>query len=220
MSTARRACVPVEKLERAEAERPAVSGRVTAGDWHTQEKSPAWVSAHVSESSRGSCPSYSCWCHFSAWFSKITPNNSALPSSRHTAYPSLPRHLQWTLVSSLSCSFPGVHTTGSDSHPHLPLSPDCPPLSHHRLVLLTPHSTFNPLARPAVSTLPSPHIYWVVPFSLPAGLTPTPHLSEDSDSGLPNLTLTSLQYILHKCPDSYSFIFNNNNKNPVTSLPA
>lgn len=86
---------------------------------------------------------------------------------------------------------------------------------------LTPPFNIQSISTSCCFYPPTPsHTYteWFHPLSL-LGLTPSPHLSEDSDSGLPNSTLTSLQYILHKCPDSYSFIFNNN-KNPVTSHPA
>ena len=101
---------------------------------HREKPSLGVCSCH--ENSWGSCPSHSCWYHFSAWFSKIIPRNSALPAPDTQPTPHCLDIYSELWFPFLPCSFPGVHTTGSNSHLHFPLSPDCPPLRHHRLVLL------------------------------------------------------------------------------------
>ena len=175
-STAPGACVPVEKLERAAAEMSTVSG--LNDHWglvHTREKPSLGVCSCQWEL-LGILSILQLLIPFLCLVLQDYPQEQCSASSRHTAYPSLPWHLQWTLVSfsafsqvstpqavtatftsrSLPTAYPSVTIAWFFSlNPHIQHS-----IHQHVLLFLSPH--------------PLTHIYWVVPFSLPAGSQPKP----------------------------------------------
>lgn len=140
VSTAWWACVPAEKLERAAAEIAMVSG--LSDHWgltYTKEKTQPWCLLMSVRTPRDLVRPTVIDTISLLGSPRLHPITVLCLAPDTQPIPHCPDIYSELWFPLLSCSLPGVHTAGSNSHPHFPLSPDCPPLSHTLVLLPNRH---------------------------------------------------------------------------------